>query len=108
METDFKQIEAAKNTGTNRIELYTENYATTFSKNKESAIYNYVLAADYANQIGLGINAGHDLSLENLHFFASKIPFLDEVSIGHALISEALYLGLEKTIHAYLNALKIK
>jgi pyridoxine 5-phosphate synthase len=106
METDFKQIEAAKKTGTNRIELYTEQFATTYPSNKERAIYNYVLAADYAHQIGLGINAGHDLSLENLQFFASKIPFLDEVSIGHALISDALYLGLEKTIHAYLNALK--
>lgn len=107
METDFKQIEAVKKTGTDRIELYTENYASTFSSNKERAIYNYVLAADFAHQLGLGINAGHDLSLENLHFFASKIPFLDEVSIGHALISDALYLGLEQTIQSYLNALKL-
>ena len=106
IDTDLKQIEAAKNIGTNRIELYTEFYATHFSSNLQKAIFSYQTAARFAHEMELGINAGHDLNLENLAFFVKNIPFLEEVSIGHALISDALYLGLEKTIHAYLNALK--
>ena len=106
IDTDLKQIELAKNTFADRIELYTEGYATLYARDKNKAVEPYVVAANYAKEIGLGINAGHDLSLENLAFFSQSIPFLDEVSIGHALISDALYLGLENTIGLYKNALK--
>lgn len=98
-------IRAAKDTGTDRIELYTENYATRFSANPEKAIADYVHAAEVANEIGLGINAGHDLDLENLEYFRRNIPGLLEVSIGHALISDSIYLGLENTIGLYLRKL---
>lgn len=104
--TDLSIIEAAAKTGTDRIELYTEPYASQYFKNKEQAVAPFIEAAKLAKKLGLGINAGHDLSLENLHFLYQNIPWLDEVSIGHALISDALYLGLEKTIHAYKNRLK--
>ena len=97
----IEMIEGAKLCGSDRIELYTEAYAKNYSKDKEKAIEAYVLAAKKATALGLGINAGHDLSLENLEFFAKEIPNLAEVSIGHALISDAIYLGLENTIQMY-------
>ena len=98
-------IEGAKNCGTDRIELYTEDYATNYTEDKEKAIAPYVEAAKKAIELGLEINAGHDLSLENLEYFAKEIPDLAEVSIGHALISDALYLGLENTIQMYKRLL---
>lgn len=99
--TDFSLIEGAKKVGADRVELYTEPYATDYPKDKEAAVAPFVKAAEYAKSLGLGINAGHDLSLENLAWFSQHIPFLDEVSIGHALICDALYLGLEKTVKRY-------
>jgi pyridoxine 5-phosphate synthase len=99
-------VEAAAETGTDRIELYTEAYATDFPKNKEQAIESYVKAAIKAQEVGLGLNAGHDLDLNNLQYFKQNIPGLLEVSIGHALIADALYLGLEETIKRYLACLK--
>jgi len=99
-----EMIAAAATTGTDRIELYTEGYATNFPKDKDAAIAPYIEAAKVARQYGLGINAGHDLDLHNLKYFADNIPGLDEVSIGHALISDALYYGLENTIQMYLRA----
>lgn len=101
IDTDLKNIENAVETGTDRIELYTEPYATDYPNNKEAAVAPFVEAANLAHKLGLGINAGHDLSLENLKFFSENIPFLDEVSIGHALICDALYIGLEETVKAY-------
>ena len=101
----MEMIEGAKLCGSDRIELYTEAYAKNYSKDKEKAIEAYVLAAKRATALGLGINAGHDLSLENLEFFAKEIPNLAEVSIGHALISDAIYLGLENTIQMYKRLL---
>ena len=98
-------VKFAKETGADRIELYTEAYATHYLKNKEEAIKPYIETALEAQKYGLGINAGHDLSLENLKYFADHIPNLLEVSIGHALISEALYMGLENTVQAYLKRL---
>lgn len=98
-------VEAAFKTGTDRIELYTEAYASQYAKNREKAIAPYIKTALRAKELGLGINAGHDLSLENLQYFKQNIPGLLEVSIGHALISEALYMGLENTIQAYLKRL---
>ena len=106
IETDEKMIRNALKTGADRIELYTESYADNFHKNKASAIAPFIAAAKVANEIGLGINAGHDLDLHNLRYFAANIPGLLEVSIGHALISDALYLGLENTIQLYLRELK--
>lgn len=107
IETNEKMILNAEKTGADRIELYTESYADHFHKNKETAIKPFIAAARIANEIGLGINAGHDLNLDNLNYFAKNIPGLLEVSIGHALISDALYLGLENTIQMYLRNLKI-
>ncbi len=104
--TEISFIEAAAKSGTNRIELYTEPYAKHFSKNKEKAIAPFIEAAEAAQKAGLGINAGHDLNLDNLNFFSSQVPGLLEVSIGHALIADALYMGLEKTIGLYLKALE--
>jgi len=98
-------IEGAKLCGTDRIELYTEDYAKNYTKDKEKALISYVVAAKKAHELGIGINAGHDLSLENLAFFTKNIPNLEEVSIGHALISDALYLGLENTIQMYKRLL---
>ena len=103
VETDLEQIERAAATGTNRIELYTEPYASRFETDPEKAIAPYIRAAHRANELGLGLNAGHDLNLDNLRFFKDHIPGLLEVSIGHALIADALYLGLEKTIQRYLD-----
>ena len=99
-------VEAAAETGTDRIELYTEAYAAEFGFNKEEAIAPYFKAALKAREVGLGLNAGHDLDLNNLAYFNQHIPGLLEVSIGHALIADALYLGLEETIKRYLAALK--
>ena len=100
-----KMVEGAKNTGTDRIELYTEAYAQNFKKNPEKAVAPYTQAAIVANDLGIGINAGHDLNLENTAFFAQNIPNLLEVSIGHALVSESLYLGFENVIPMYLQRL---
>ncbi len=104
--TDLKHIEYAALTGTDRVELYTEPYATLYPRNREEAIKPFVEAATYARKLGLGINAGHDLSLDNLEYFHKNIPWIAEVSIGHALISDALYFGLEETIKRYKNQLK--
>lgn len=101
----IEMVEGALATGTDRIELYTEAYAIGYHADRETAIAPYILAAEKANELGLGINAGHDLDLDNLHYFAQNIPNLLEVSIGHALISDALYLGLENTIQQYLKQL---
>jgi pyridoxine 5-phosphate synthase len=106
IETDLKLIEAAKEIGVDRIEFYTGPYAEQFSSNPEQAINAYVKAANLAHEIGLEINAGHDLSLDNLRFFKTNIPYLKEVSIGHALIADALYLGLENTIQQYKYLLR--
>ena len=100
-----EMVEGALATGTDRIELYTEDYAKNYHLNKEKAIAPYVVAAQKANELGLGVNAGHDLDLDNLHYFAQNIPNLLEVSIGHALICDSLYLGLENTIQLYLKQL---
>ncbi|HQS04789.1 MAG TPA: pyridoxine 5'-phosphate synthase, partial [Daejeonella sp.] len=101
-----EMVEAAELTGTDRIELYTESYASNYHADKELAIKPYIAAARLANKLGLGINAGHDLDLHNLNYFSKNIPGLLEVSIGHALICDSLYLGLENTIQMYLRALK--
>ena len=99
-------IEAAAKTGTDRVELYTEAYAKGYALGNKEAIIPYLQAAKVAHQVGLGLNAGHDLSLENLRYFKENIPTLLEVSIGHALISEALYLGLQNVVSMYLYRLK--
>ena len=106
MAADPSLYEAAKRTGTDRIELYTEPYAVGYESDRDRAVRPFVEAAKVAASLGLGLNAGHDLSLENLRFFKNSIPSLLEVSIGHALISDALYYGLENTIHRYLEQLK--
>ncbi len=103
---DLAMVEGAKATGCDRVELYTEPYATNYNVDPTSAIAPFVEAASRAREIGLGLNAGHDLSLVNLKYFHQQIPWLDEVSIGHALICDALYLGLENTISQYLDQLK--
>jgi pyridoxine 5-phosphate synthase len=100
-----KMVEAAKKVNADRIELYTEPYAHQFPTDREAAIKPYMESAKVAHEVGLGLNAGHDLSLENLNFFSQGIPHLDEVSIGHALICDALYYGLENTIQLYLREL---
>ena len=106
IETDHEQIAAAKATGTDRSELYTESYAIGYAKDIAAAVAPYVRSAAIAKSIGLGVNAGHDLNLENLSFFAQNLHgSLDEVSIGHALIADALYLGLHNTIQQYRNRL---
>ncbi|TMM32134.1 pyridoxine 5'-phosphate synthase [Polaribacter aestuariivivens] len=106
IDTDLKLIEAAAKTGTDRIELYTEEFATQFDLGNKKAVKPYTEAAILANKLGLGINAGHDLSLDNIKFFKENIPNLAEVSIGHALIAESLYLGLENVVNMYLHRLK--
>ncbi len=98
-------VEGAAETGTDRIELYTEGYARHYHQNKEATVAPYLAAAKRANELGLGLNAGHDLDLQNLQFFSQTIPWLAEVSIGHALICDALYLGLENTIQLYKRQL---
>ncbi len=106
VDPDEKMVQAAATTGTDRVELYTEMYAKQFATgNKEAAIAPYITAAALANQLGMGINAGHDLDRFNLPYLIQQIPSIDEVSIGHALISDALYLGLENTIQLYNRAL---
>lgn len=106
VDPDVKMIEGAAETGADRIELYTEEYAIQFAKENKKAIKPYVECAVLANSLGLGVNAGHDLSLQNIGFFKENIPGLLEVSIGHALIAEALYQGLENVIHQYILILK--
>jgi len=106
VDTDKQNIINAASTETNRIELYTEPYAAQFMANKEMAIEPFLKAAEYARTVGLGMNAGHDLNLDNLKYFKESIPDLLEVSIGHALIADALYFGLENTIQLYINQLK--
>ena len=103
----LEQVEGAKETGTDRIELYTEAFAHQYGLGNKEAIKPYTECADLANKIGLGVNAGHDLSLDNIAFFKQNIPELLEVSIGHALISESLYLGIENVIQMYLHKLKL-
>ncbi|MEN9302388.1 MAG: hypothetical protein RL264_817 [Bacteroidota bacterium] len=106
IETDMELLDYAQKIGVDRVEFYTGPFAENFTKNPEMAIEKYVDAIAHAVDLGLGINAGHDLSLENLQFFKSKVKQLDEVSIGHALISDALYLGIENTIQRYKWMLK--
>lgn len=106
IDADPQMIEMAARTGTDRVELYTESYASRYAAGREEAIKPFVEAAKVARGCGLGLNAGHDLSLENLAYFHQQIPWCDEVSIGHALISDALYLGIEGTIHRYLRCLR--
>lgn len=101
-----EMVRGAKECGADRVELYTEAYARDYHTDREAAIAPYVAAAEEARKCGLGLNAGHDLNLDNLAYFAERIPWTDEVSIGHALISDALYLGLEETVHRYLAQLK--
>lgn len=100
-------VRGALECGADRIELYTEMYAAEFPHGREKAIADYVAAANVAREIGLGVNAGHDLNLDNLRYFIERIPFTDEVSIGHALISDALYYGLDLTVRMYLERIKI-
>ena len=104
---DPAMVEGAAACGADRVELYTEPYAAMFPKAPEAAVAPFIKAAEAARECGLGLNAGHDLSLENLEYFIRNIPWTDEVSIGHALISDALYMGLEQTIKAYLSKIKI-
>lgn len=101
-----EMVRGAAECGADRIELYTEAYARDYAANREEAIAPYITAAAEAHKLGLGINAGHDLNLDNLHYFVKRIPYVDEVSIGHALISDALYYGLENTVQLYLRELK--
>lgn len=105
LDPDAQQVEAAVKTGTDRIELYTESYAEGFLQNPQKAIAPFITAATKAQEVGLGLNAGHDLSLENIQFFAQNIPGLLEVSIGHALICESLYYGFENVINQYIAKL---
>jgi pyridoxine 5-phosphate synthase len=105
VDTDPVNIENAAFTGTDRVELYTEPYATGYSQNAIAAVEPFIRAAEIARNAGLGINAGHDLNLENLRYFHQSIPWIEEVSIGHALISDAIYLGLENTIQMYKRQL---
>ena len=106
IDTDLKLIEAAAKTGADRIELYTEDFAKQFDLGNTNAVKPYAEAAILAHELGMGINAGHDLSLENIQFFKKNVPHLAEVSIGHALIAESLYLGLENVINMYIHRLQ--
>ena len=106
VDADPKQVKAAAKIGTDRVELYTKPYAHNFESDPEAAIAPFILAAEEAVRCGIGLNAGHDLNLQNLKYFHDHIPRLDEVSIGHALICDALYIGIAETIRQYLNALK--
>jgi pyridoxine 5-phosphate synthase len=106
LDANLRMIESAHATGTDRIELYTESYARDYGENRDVAIQPFIAAAEVAQRFGLGLNAGHDLNLDNLKYFAMSIPGLLEVSIGHALICDALYYGLENTIQLYLRQLK--
>lgn len=106
VDPDVTMIEGAAQTGTDRVELYTEGYAKAFLSNKTTAATPYIKAAERARSLGLGLNAGHDLDMQNLKLFKTAIPYLDEVSIGHALISDALYYGLENTVQLYKRQLQ--
>lgn len=106
VDPDEEMVAAAKETGSDRVELYTEPYAAGYATDRDEAIKPFIAAAKVARQVGLGLNAGHDLSLQNLNFFHRNIPWLDEVSIGHALVCDALYMGFDSTIKAYLACLK--
>lgn len=106
VDPDVEMVAGAKECGADRVELYTEPYAAGYAHDREAAIAPFVKAAEEARRIGLGLNAGHDLSLVNLHYFHERIPWLDEVSIGHAVICDALYMGLRQTIGKYLDALR--
>lgn len=106
VDADVRMVEGAAETGTDRIELYTERYAQQYTKNKEKAVSDFIRAAEVAHDMGLGVNAGHDLSLDNIAYFKTHVPHLLEVSIGHALICESLYFGLDNVINMYLNKLK--
>ncbi|MFD0992597.1 pyridoxine 5'-phosphate synthase [Tenacibaculum geojense] len=106
IDTDLKLIEAAAKTGTDRVELYTEHFAKEYEKGNYEAVKLYTEAAILAHDLGLGINAGHDLNLDNIRFFKQNIPNLDEVSIGHALISESIYLGIQNVVNMYVERLK--
>ncbi|HKJ40876.1 MAG TPA: pyridoxine 5'-phosphate synthase [Sunxiuqinia sp.] len=106
VDPELHAIEGAGRVGTDRIELYTEPYATLYPKDADKAVAPFVKAAELAQELNLGINAGHDLSLKNLKFLIDKIPYIEEVSIGHALIADALYLGLRNTIHEYLDCIR--
>ena len=108
VDPDTEMIRGAKATGTDRIELYTESFAKNYPSDKDKAITPFIRAAEKANELGLGINAGHDLDLNNLKYFAQQIPGLLEVSIGHALICDAIYLGLENTVQLYKRSLKFE
>lgn len=105
VDADPEMVEYAAKAGADRVELYTEPYATDYPKDREAAIAPFVVAGNRAKELGLGLNAGHDLSLENLAYMHECMPYIDEVSIGHALVCDALYLGLEETIKRYLNCL---
>lgn len=106
VEADVDVVRAAARTGADRIELYTKLYADRYSENPEEAVRPFVAASDAAHRCGLGVNAGHDLNLDNLHYFYQQLPYLNEVSIGHAIISDALYYGIEETIRLYRQCLK--
>jgi len=106
IDSDLKMIENAAKTGADRIELYTESYAVGYENGNKEVIKPFIESAQLAHDLGMGVNAGHDLSLDNIQFFAENIPHLDEVSIGHALISESLYLGLENVVNMYLRKLE--
>ena len=106
VDADKEMVRYAKDLGADRVELYTEPYAANYARNREEAIAPFIEAARYCKEISLGLNAGHDLSLQNLAYFHQCIPWTDEVSIGHALICDALYMGLKETIQQYLNCLE--
>ncbi|MBQ9311479.1 MAG: pyridoxine 5'-phosphate synthase [Bacteroidales bacterium] len=106
VDADVDMVCAAKDCGADRVELYTQDYAENYLKNKQQAIEKFVQASEMAQKVGLGLNAGHDLSLDNLEYFHRRIPYLDEVSIGHAIISDSLYYGLYTTIQMYKRCLK--
>ncbi len=105
VDADIEMVEYAAKTGADRVELYTEPYAARFRADRQSAIAPFVVAGECAKRLGLGLNAGHDLSLENLSFLRESMPYIDEVSIGHALICDALYMGLKETINQYKSCL---
>ena len=106
VDTDVENIKMAAKTGADRVELFTKPYADNYAKDREAAVAPYILASQAAHKAGLGVNAGHDLNLENLEYFHKQVPYLNEVSIGHSLISDALYLGLSETIAQYKKCLK--
>lgn len=106
VDTDIENIKLAAKTGADRVELFTKPYADNYASNPATAVEPYTLASQAAHKAGLGVNAGHDLSLENLEYFHAHVPYLNEVSIGHSLISDALYLGLKETISQYKKCLK--